>query len=145
MQSSIHCNLASIPPSFVSLLIRVTSHLIIIKSSNHVDVSVTFCNRWPHLYSSVKGPCNATAWLFLASSPISSVTLSFVLFLSLLFGLSHPCQSLNSVVFNLGWPLESPRQYLKNTNAWDTPSETLVQWDWEGTQAAFFFKLPKWC
>lgn len=45
IQSLIHCNLASVPSSFASLLIRVTSHLIIMKSNHHVNVSVTLYNR----------------------------------------------------------------------------------------------------
>lgn len=117
--STIHCNLASVPSSFASLLIRVTSHLIIMKPNHHVNVSVTFYNRLTHLHSSVKGPCHATTWLFLESFPISIISLLLVLFQSLIFGLSYPCQPLNSVPFNTGWPLESSGQYLKNTNTWD--------------------------
>lgn len=128
IQSSVHCNLASVPSSFASLLIRVPGHLIIMKSNHHVNVSVTFCNRWPHLHSSVKGPCHATTWLFLESFPISSISLLLVLFQSLIFGLSHPCQPLNSMLFNPGWQLESSGQYLKNINAWDPLPEILIQW-----------------
>ena len=143
IQSSIHCNQASVPSSFASLLIRVTSHLIIMKSNHHVNVSVTFYNRRPHLHSSVKGPCRATTWLFVESFLISSISFLLALFQSLIFGLSHPCQLLNSVLFNPGWPLESSRQYLKSTNAWDPLPEILIQWVWEGTQEPR--QLLKWC
>lgn len=136
IRSTIHCNLASVPSSFASLLIRVTSHLIIMKPNHHVSVSVTFYNRLTHLHSSVKGPCHATTWLFLESFPISIISLSLVLFQSLIFGLSYPCQPLNSVPFNTGWLLESSGQYLKNANTWDPLPEILIQRVWEGTQAA---------
>lgn len=118
IRSTIHCNLASVPSSFASLLIRVTSHLIIMKPNHHVSVSVTFYNRANIFTPLWKVPVMLQHDFFL--NPFDLYYLSFTcLFQSLIFGLSYPCQPLNSVPFNTGWLLESSGQYLKNANTWD--------------------------
>lgn len=92
IQSSICYNVASVPQFFEYPPHQSQQYLVITRSGGHVNVCVTF-NSWSHL-----GPFNATMWLFLAFSPISSIVLSLLLSLACI----HLCQSLNSVVFNTG-------------------------------------------